>query len=60
MKQNISNNTLIATIINIKIISEEEKYKDFYNKLLKLIEEYDTIDLKYIGFPKDFNKILCI
>ena len=60
LKQHISNNTLIATIINLKIISEEEKYEHFYNSLLKLIEEYSTIDLKYIGFPKDFNKIICI
>lgn len=60
LRKHISNNTLIATIINLKTVSEEEKYKDFYDKLLKLIEEYSTIDLRHIGFPKDFNKILCI
>ena len=60
LKQHISNNTLIATIINLKIISEEEKYKNFYDSLLKLTEKYNNIDLKHIGFPKDFNEILCI
>lgn len=60
LKQHISNNTLIATIINLKIISEEEKYKNFYDRLLKLTEKYNNIDLKHIGFPKDFNEILCI
>lgn len=58
LRKRISNNTLIATIINLKIISEEENYKDFYDKLSKLIEEYSTIDLKHIGFPEDFNKML--
>ncbi|MDO5714484.1 MAG: Abi family protein [Tissierellia bacterium] len=57
-KENISNNTIFATLINLKIISEEELYYNFYQELIKLIEEYKVVDLKHIGFTENWKELL--
>ena len=57
-KENISNNTIFATLINLQIISEEELYYNFYQELIKLIEEYKVVDLKHIGFTENWKELL--
>lgn len=58
LKQNISNNTIFATILNLKIVSDKDLYNDFYKKLIELIKRYNSIDLKHLGFTEKWRELL--
>ncbi|WP_085875556.1 Abi family protein [Peptoniphilus vaginalis] len=46
----ISNNTIFASIINLKILAEGDYYDKFHTDLLELINKYPSVELKYLGF----------
>ncbi len=56
--KNVSNNTLFATIINLKIVAGEKEFNDFYIELKEIIDEYKIVDAKYMGFPKGREEVL--
>ncbi len=58
LKKNISNNTIFATLVNLKIVSEEENYKKFYHDLTELIARYENIELIYVGFIENWKELL--
>lgn len=58
LKQGISNNTIFASIINLKILTEEDYYKKFYDDLLVIINKYPSVELKYLGFIEKWESIL--
>lgn len=55
----VSNNTIFASILNLSIVSEEEHFRLFYVALLQIIKKYPSVDLKYLGFVKDWEQLLC-
>lgn len=55
----VSNNTIFASILNLSILSEEEHYHRFYVALLQTIQKYPSVDLKHLGFVKDWEQLLC-
>ena len=58
LKKNISNNTIFATLVNLKIVSEEENYKNFYHDLIALIARYENIELRHVGFIENWKELL--
>ena len=58
LKKNISNNTIFATLVNLKIVSEEENYKKFYHDLTELIARYENIELSHVGFIENWKELL--
>lgn len=58
LKNNISNNTIFATLVNLKIVSEEENYKKFYHDLTELIARYENIELRHAGFIENWKELL--
>ncbi len=56
--QNISNNTLFATFLVFKIVVDEKIYEDFYNALVSLINKYQVVDLRRMGFPENWEDLL--
>ncbi|MFP5528244.1 Abi family protein [Peptococcus simiae] len=58
LKKNISNNTIFATLVNLKIVSEEESYKKFYHDLTELIAKYENIELRHAGFIENWKELL--
>ena len=58
LKKNISNNTIFATSVNLKIVSEEENYKKFYHDLTELIARYENIELRHVGFIENWKELL--
>lgn len=58
LKNNISNNTIFATLVNLKIVSEEENYKNFYHDLTSLIARYENIELRHVGFIENWKELL--
>lgn len=58
LKNNISNNTIFATLVNLKIVSEEENYKNFYHDLTALIARYENIELRHVGFIENWKELL--
>lgn len=58
LKKNISNNTIFATLVNLKIVSEEENYKKFYHDLTELIARYENIELRHVGFIENWKELL--
>ena len=58
LKNNISNNTIFATLVNLKIVSEEENYKNFYHDLIALIARYENIELRHVGFKENWKELL--
>lgn len=58
LKKNISNNTIFATLVNLKIVSEEENYKKFYHNLTELIARYENIELRHVGFIENWKELL--
>lgn len=58
LKLGVSNNTIFASVLNLKILADPEYYKKFYINLLKIIDKYPSVDLKHLGFIEDWKKIL--
>ncbi len=54
----ILNTSIFATILNLKIITEEEQYKEFYFKLISLIDRHRKVDLNQLGFAKNWDELL--
>lgn len=54
----VSNNTIFATILYLKDISNEISYRKFYKGLTELVKTYSSIDLKPLGFIDDWGKKL--
>ena len=58
LRQGISNNTIFASIINLKIMSNQEYFEKFYSDLLEIINKYPTVELKHLGFIEKWESIL--
>ena len=58
LSQGISNNTIFASIINIKILAEDDYYDKFHTDLLELIDKYPSVELKHLGFIEKWKSIL--
>lgn len=58
LKLGISNNTIFASILNLKILANENYYKKFYHDLFSIIHRYPTVDLKQLGFVDNWEKLL--
>ncbi|MDK6471811.1 Abi family protein [Gardnerella vaginalis] len=50
LKKGVLNNTIFASILNLKVLAENEHYKEFSSKLSKIIDKYPLVDLKHLGF----------
>ncbi len=57
-KQNISNNTLFASILSLKIVSNPDIYDNFYSKFLNLLNKYKIVNVKDMGFPDNWMTLL--
>lgn len=58
-KKGIKNNTLFANIYIIGRLSRNMyEWNHFITKLSAIIEEYDVVDLRKIGFPNNWRDIL--
>ena len=55
LKKGVSNNTIFASILNLKVLAENEYYDDFYSKLSKIIDKYPLVDLKHLGFVNNWQ-----
>lgn len=58
LNQEVSNYTVFATILNIKLLAEEEYYKKFHKELLNLIDKYPSVELKHLGFVNNWENLL--
>ncbi len=58
LRQGISNNTIFASIINLKILAEGDYYDKFHTDLLELINKYPSVELKYLGFIEKWANII--
>lgn len=58
LRQGISNNTIFASIINLKILANQEYYEKFYSDLLEIINKYGSVELKHLGFIEKWESIL--
>ena len=58
LNQGISNNTIFASIINLKILANQEYYDKFYSDLLEIINKYGSVELKHLGFIEKWESIL--
>ncbi len=58
LEKGISNNTIFASILNLKILSEKQYYEKFYKELIEIREKYPLVDLKFLGFIKGWENIL--
>lgn len=57
LKQGISNNTIFASIINLKILAEDDYYDKFHSDLLEIINKYPLVELKHLGFIRNWQSI---
>ncbi|MBB6697273.1 Abi family protein [Clostridium algidicarnis] len=58
-KKGIKNHTIFANIYIIGRLSRDKfEWSHFVTKLSALIEMHDVVDLKYLGFPDDWETIL--
>ena len=55
LKKGVSNNTIFASILNLKVLAENEHYKEFSSKLSKIIDKYPLVDLKHLGFVNNWQ-----
>ena len=58
LNQGISNNTIFASIINLKTLAEDDYYDKFLSDLLEIINKYPSVELKYLGFMEKWESIL--
>lgn len=58
LRQGISNNSIFASIINLKMLAEDDYYDKFHTDLLELINKYSSVKLKHLGFIEKWKSIL--
>lgn len=58
LRQDISNNTIFASIINLKILANREYYEKFFSDLLEIINKYPSVELKRLGFIENWESII--
>lgn len=58
LKLGVSNNTVFASIINLKLFAEEKYFAKFYKDLLELVNKYPSVNLKYLGFVDEWKALL--
>lgn len=58
LNQGISNNTIFASIINLKTLAEDDYYDKFHSDLLEIINKYPSVELKHLGFIEKWESIL--
>ena len=58
LKQGISNNTIFASIINLKILAEDDYYDKFHSDLLEIINKYPSAELNHLGFIRNWQSII--
>ena len=58
LRHGISNNTIFASVINLKILAEPDYYNKFLNDLIYIIDKYPSVDLKNLGFIEEWRSIL--
>ncbi len=56
--QKVSHNTLFATILSLKLVSEKDVYSEFYHSLKALLAEYPIVDIRLMGFPANWEELL--
>lgn len=58
-KKGIKNDTIFADIYIIgRLSNDKEEWEHFVTNLSALIEQYTVVELKYLGFPEDWENIL--
>ncbi len=57
-KYSVSNNTLFASILNLKLVSDERLFNEFGNSLNLLLNKHKIVDVRYMGFPEKWEEIL--
>ena len=55
LKKGVSNSTIFASILNLKVLAENEHYNEFYSKLSEIIDKYPLVDLKHLGFVNNWQ-----
>ena len=55
---NIDNAHLFGFIIIIKRLLKADDFAELKNELLDLKQKYPFVNLKYYGFPEDWQKVL--
>ena len=58
IRRGISNNTIFASVLNLKILAEPDYYNKFLHDLLYIIDKYPSVDLKNLGFIEEWRSIL--
>lgn len=58
LNQGISNNTIFASIINLKILAEDDYYDKFHGDLLEIINKYPSAELNHLGFIRNWQSII--
>ncbi len=59
IKKGIKNDSIFANIYIMGRLSRDKiEWENFVTQLSALIEEYEIIDLKYLGFPCEWERIL--
>ncbi len=57
-KYNISNNTLFASILSLKLVSDKELFSIFLNKFKLLLDKNEIVDVRHMGFPEGWEELL--
>ncbi|GIW48989.1 MAG: ABC transporter permease [Caloramator sp.] len=58
-KRGIINDSLFANLFVMgRLLKQKTEWKHFVTKLEALVEQYDKVDLKCLGFPNDWIEIL--
>ncbi|ADC90732.1 Abi-like protein [Mageeibacillus indolicus UPII9-5] len=55
LKKGVSNNTIFASSLNLKVLAENKHYNEFYSKLSKIIDKYPLVDLQHLGFVNNWQ-----
>ena len=55
LKKGVSNNTIFASILNLKVLAENKHYNEFHSKLSKIIDKYPLVDLQHLGFVNNWQ-----
>ncbi len=54
----IKNNRIFITLLNLKMVSDECVYTNFYKELCELIELHPKVELNKMGFPDNWKDLL--